>query len=66
MGWSSGSPLMIDIIGIIKKKLKNEEIRERIYKDLIVCFEDMDCDTLDECVGTDKVFLKEIKWIKQF
>lgn len=30
--------------------------RLRVYRRLIKCFENNDCDTLDECLGVDQVF----------
>lgn len=56
MGWSSGSRLMSVVIETIKENCDREGQREQIYKDLIIAFEDMDCDTLYECMGTDISF----------
>lgn len=60
MGWSSGSELFGNIIKILKKEVKDVDSRVRIYKKLIDMFENMDCDTLPDCIGMDTVF--DIVW----
>lgn len=57
MGWASGSALMSEIIAIIKKDVP-VDVRRKLYEKLIPAFQDMDCDTLDECRGEDKAFAK--------
>lgn len=56
MGWASGSILFSDIIEALIKNIEDEEVREVIYKSIIPAFEDMDCDTLDECKEIDDAF----------
>ena len=56
MGWSSGSRLFSDVISTISDNVKDDDARREIYRDLITAFEDMDCDTLSECMGEDAVF----------
>lgn len=57
MGWASGSSLMGDIVEQInKQKFLTIDQKEQLYKVLIDCFENRDCDTLDEV--DDKVFTK--------
>lgn len=56
MGWGSGSTVFSEVIAVMKEKVEDAEIRAEIYRDLIDVFENADCDTLDECVGDDKVF----------
>ena len=56
MGWSSGSTLFSDIINILNNNDIDDTTRKSIYDDMIPAFEDVDCDTLDECLGKDKQF----------
>lgn len=56
MGWASGSVLASEMIDVIKREVKDKKVRRKIYDMLIGVFEDQDCDTLDECRGTDKAF----------
>lgn len=56
MGWGSGSRLMGGIIDALNAEIDDMDTRRRIYKAIIPCFEDMDCDTLDECCD-DLIFL---------
>ncbi len=56
MGWSSGSAVFSEIIGVLKDKVEDIPLREEIYEELIPIFENSDCDTLDECLGTDIAF----------
>lgn len=56
MGWGSGSQIMDEVITVMKKAVKDEKAREKIYDKLIDTFEDFDCDTLCECVGNDNAF----------
>lgn len=56
MGWASGSDVAYTIIEAIKKNVKDDEAREKIYVALIDAFEDADCDTLYELRGIDPAF----------
>jgi hypothetical protein len=56
MGWSSGSYLMGNVIDIIRSNITSASVRTDIYIGLIREFEDMDCDTLRECMGNDRAF----------
>ena len=56
MGWSGGSRMMDDLMAVLMKRVKDKDVRYKIYKDLIPIFEDFDCDTLYECQGRDKMF----------
>ena len=56
MSWSRGSELFEEFINILKEQVLDENIRIEIYKQLIPVFEDLDCDTLDECIGKDDIF----------
>lgn len=56
MGWSGGSSMMDGVIFSLMKRVKDKDVRYKIYKDLIPIFEDFDCDTLYECQGRDKMF----------
>lgn len=61
MGWASGSRLMNKIIGALKKAEVTEETRAEVYKAIIPAFENEDCDTLDECSDSDRVFKKVLR-----
>jgi len=64
MGWTSGSDLMADIINSLKRHLPNNpKLRQKIYVDLIVAFEDSDWDTQDDCYGQDPAFDLALKGI---
>ena len=56
MSWKAGSKLFDGIIEILNNCDVEDDTRKLIYEELITLFEDQDCDTLDECVGEDKVF----------
>jgi hypothetical protein len=56
MGWSSGNDVAYPIIKAIKKNVKDDVTREKIYVALIDAFEDADCDTLYELKGIDPAF----------
>lgn len=56
MGWASGSGLMSDIVERLNDTDLDEESRIKVYEILISCFEEFDCDTLEECTGTDNAF----------
>lgn len=61
MGWNTGSYLFNNIIEALLDSGIDEDARESVYRALIPQFEDMDCDTMDECVGNDKIFDKVYK-----
>lgn len=61
MSWSRGSGLFAEIIDALNDADVDDSQREKIYQHLIEAFEDLDCDTLDECVGEDPVFDKVFK-----
>jgi hypothetical protein len=56
MGWASGSRLASELIGAAKATITNEDERSWFYEQMIYAFEEADCDTLDECLGSDDVF----------
>lgn len=57
MGWASGSSLMEEIVTALKSEFADDvKARKRVYKRLIKAFEDHDCDTLDEAIGTDAAY----------
>lgn len=56
MGWASGSSLFSRVIEAVEKSVPNEATKIQLYQDLIEAFEDRDCDTLDECLGTSDTF----------
>lgn len=56
MGWSSGSGLMDRVIKLLKDDMGDPDKRFYFYMGLIDTFLDYDCDTLDECLGTDEEF----------
>lgn len=56
MGWASGSRVFGEIIEILRDNVPEDKIRKDIYSKLIDVFCEMDCDTLDECVGDDDAY----------
>jgi hypothetical protein len=52
MGWASGSSLMNEIIEAFKPLSIRVEHATQVefWKKVIAAFEEMDCDTLDECM----------------
>lgn len=56
MSWASGASILSEVIVVLKKDVKDKALRAKIYKKLIGVWEDNDCDTLDECLGQDRVF----------
>lgn len=61
MGWASGSELMGEIVGALKRNVKDAKVRRKIYDSIIPAFESADCDTLNECEGTDTEFDAALK-----
>lgn len=58
MGWSSGSELAESIINTINANVKDDKVKETLYRNLINQFEDHDCDTMCECLGVDPIYDK--------
>ena len=56
MGWASGSEVAFRMIRAIMENVPDDDARQALYEELIDSLEDMDCDTLCECVGIDPVF----------
>lgn len=48
MGWASGSSLAEEVWDAVRPKLRNTD-RKEVANAIIDAFEDMDCDTMDEC-----------------
>ena len=61
MGWANGSELFGSVIKALKKEIPDEKTRVRVYKKLILAFEDSDWDTQDECRGDDPAYDKALK-----
>jgi len=55
MSWSRGSELFGRIAELIEAHVPNENSRIEIYTEMIVAFEEFDCDTIHECTGIDSV-----------
>jgi hypothetical protein len=56
MGWAKGSGLFERLIEVLFDKVDDPDTREEIYVEMIAAFEDLDCDTLQECLGEDEAF----------
>lgn len=56
MGWSSGSSLFEKLIASVEYNISDFDQRYEVYTDMIGEFEDMDCDTLEECLGLADAF----------
>lgn len=61
MGWASGSRLFSTVIKAAKKHIKDENVRQKLYEDLIPEFEKVDWDTQNECMDEDKAYDEAIK-----
>ena len=59
MGWSRGSQLMSEIITALEDNINTDDkSKELFYTHIIEAFEDLDCDTLGECLGESTIFDK--------
>jgi len=56
MGWSSGSELASKMIALMELVADDGEQLREAFQEMIRCFEDFDCDTLQECIGESKTF----------
>jgi ribosome modulation factor len=57
MGWASGSRLATSLIASVESVMETDDgSRMRFYRDMIDAFENMDCDTLCECLGMSEEF----------
>lgn len=61
MGWSSGSELACKMIDLIEYLSDNEDEKIKVFHDMIGHFEDVDCDTIYECLGESSAFDKAYK-----
>jgi hypothetical protein len=62
MGWASGSSLMCEVIEAAKRELDcGGKSKIAFYRAVIRAFEAEDCDTLDECIGVDRLFDKALE-----
>jgi len=57
MGWSSGSELMTSIIQSMRDNIE-DDVRFKIYKDIIKAFSYHDWDSAEECFEEDPIFDK--------
>ena len=58
MSWARGSSLMERVIEVVENTVPLQLDRVEVYKGLIQAFEDMDCDTLEECIDDSAAFNK--------
>ena len=56
MGWSGGSTVMNDIIDVVQKEIKDQGLKQRLFKGIIEALEGADWDTHDECLDQDIAF----------
>lgn len=56
MGWASGSELLGEVVGAIQSNVPDKKARKKIYERVLSAFESHDCDTTEECYGSDPVF----------
>ena len=47
---------MGSIVGALQTKVENEDTRKEVYRIIIPEFGNADCDTLDECLGSDPAY----------
>ena len=56
MGWASGSILLAEIVDKIDKAVVDFDTKVDVFKILIAEFENRDCDTTGEVVGSCEAF----------
>ena len=56
MGWATGSMIMSAFVDELEDSSLGHTQRVLVYELLIDTFENYDCDTLDECIGSDSAF----------
>lgn len=56
MTWKAGYIIFDKVIEALNNADVDDSLRKSIYEELIPAFEEEDCDSLEECVGVDKVF----------
>lgn len=56
MGWASGSELASKMIHVLERLHDGDIILVEAMHDLIVYFEQQDCDNLYECIGESEFF----------
>ncbi len=56
MSWASGSKVLSEIIEAVDRHVLDDSDKMSLYKDLILIFEEYDCDTIDECLEIDSMF----------
>lgn len=56
MGWCRGSDIAVGVINAVRRRVKNEETRAAIYRDVINELDNHDWDTHDDAIGYDPVF----------
>jgi hypothetical protein len=61
MGWNTGSSLFDEIIIAANDAELSSDQKRILYERLIPAFENLDADTLDECLGEDEVFDEVLK-----
>lgn len=66
MGWCGGGELMEKCVAAIQANVSDDEARYRIYVDMVNAFEEEDCDTLYECMGTDPAFDRAFKEVGNY
>lgn len=61
MGWARGSSLLCDLIEIIEEGVPADTDKVALFKQIITAFEDMDCDTIGECMNQNSAFDQAVK-----
>jgi hypothetical protein len=56
MGWATGARVLSDIIEVVDRHVLDDSDKMGLYKDLIIIFEEYDCDNTDECLEIDSMF----------
>jgi hypothetical protein len=56
MGWATGARVLSDIIEAVDRHVLDDSDKMSLYKDLIIIFEEYDCDNTDECLEIDSMF----------
>ena len=65
MAWKAGSDLMNDIISASKDYIRDENVRFCFYQRVIIAMQNMDCNTLENCIKKDKTFADALNDLEQ-
>lgn len=56
MGWSGGSEVASSLIRAIKKNVDSDDVKSKLYEELLEALENQDWDNQEDAEGVDPVF----------